>query len=271
VSGKFQARAAHIDDSVPSVARMYDYLLGGKDHYAVDRALVDAVGQVLPKPEQLARLNRRFMGRAARWLSRTAGVTQFLDCGSGLPTRENVHQVVRRHQPEAHVVYVDKDPIVAAHGRALLAEDDLTHFVAADFTDPDLLSDPTVATVLDWDEPIALLQCATLHHVPEEQDPQGVMRRLVEALPRGSFVVVSHVCRPDGQHYGQVVDSIVERASGAGVEVYFRSREQIATMFAGAALLDPGLVRLVDWWPEGPEEPVEPWGQLLVGGVGHKA
>lgn len=261
-----------INESKPSIARMYDYLLGGKDHYQVDRDLVDSVGKILPNPEQLARVNRRFMARAVRWLSSAAGVEQFLDCGSGLPTMENVHQVVQRYQTDGQVVYVDNDPIVAAHGRALLAKDARTSFVSADFTDPArLLSDETVSRALDWDKPIALLQCATLHHVSAEQDPWSVMRTLVQALPPGSFVVISHIHDPGDAHYRQVVESIQQRATGGGMAVAFRGRDEIAALFAGTELLDPGLVRLVEWWSEGPvAEFAEPWDYLFLGGVGRK-
>lgn len=263
-----EAPSGAIDESKPSVARMYDYLLGGKDHYEVDRNLVDAVGRVLPNPQEFARVNRRFLTRVVRWLTNQAEISQFLDCGSGMPTADNVHQVAQRHRPSARVVYVDHDPVVAAHGRALLAEDERTDFVQADFADIDkLLESEPVARSLDWGEPIAVIQCATLHHVPDARDPWAVMRRLVDALPSGSYIGISHVHRPDDPRHAQMVDTILERANAAGMDVVFRSRADIEALFAGAELVEPGLVRLAEWWPEGPTQLVDPWDHLFIGGL----
>ncbi|TCP47258.1 S-adenosyl methyltransferase [Tamaricihabitans halophyticus] len=248
---------------------MYDYLLGGKDHYEADRQLVKAVEQMVPNIEQFARVNRQFMMRAVRWCATTGGVTQFLDCGSGLPTAQNVHQVAARYQGEAKVVYVDHDPIVAAHGRAILSENDRTHFVQADFREPEaLLANPTVRTELDWSKPICLVHGFTLHHI---DNPVDVMATLVAALPPGSFVVLSHVHRPDGSaEHANLVDRIHERAREGGLHVWFRSRAEIEALFAGLEVMEPGVVRLVDWWPAGPQELVEPWDQLSLGGLGRK-
>lgn len=264
-----------VDPNKPSIARVYDYCLGGKDNYEIDRVVFNSVGQMLPAPEQLAKVNRSFMIRAVRWLARDAGIDQFLDCGSGLPTMQNVHQVAQHHQPEATVVYVDNDPVVQAHGRALLEDNDRTFFAGADFTQPDrLLTNEIVTSQLDFTRPIGLVHCATLHHVPEEQDPWGVMRHLIGALPAGSFVALSHVHDPGDEHYGGIVRTINERAqqagTGGGLDVRFRSRGQIEALFDGAELVDPGVVRLADWYPEGPAELHEPWDHLFLGGIGHK-
>ncbi|HEX8870371.1 MAG TPA: SAM-dependent methyltransferase, partial [Lentzea sp.] len=155
----------YIDTTKASIARVYDAFLNGKDNYEIDREVLRRVQQVAPEAQTLAFDNRNFLIRAARFIAGETGITQYLDCGSGLPTAENTHQVVQRIQPEARVVYVDNDPVVLAHGRALLEENDQTHFSAANIFNPkEILEDPIVRKHIDFSEPIAFFQLGTLHH-----------------------------------------------------------------------------------------------------------
>lgn len=162
--------SAAIDTTVASIARVYDCFLGGKDHYAVDREVFEQVNRVVPQFTPLVRANRQWLIRATRYLAGSAGIDQFLDCGAGLPSAENTHQVAQHMNPDARVIYVDNDPVIAAHGRALLEENDRTHLVMADLTKPDeLFAHPTVRKYLDLDRPFALMQVATIMHVPDSQ------------------------------------------------------------------------------------------------------
>ena len=176
--------SVRIDESKPSVARAYDAFLDGKDNFEVDRHLVEKFLEVLPDAKAMARKNRRWLIRAVRWLADTAGIDQFLDCGSGLPTQENTHDVVQRVNPDARVVYVDIDPICAVHGRALLEDNDRTYFAHADLTEVEsLFEHPSVTRYLDLTRPVALIHCSTIHHVSDEQQPYDIMQRYIERLP----------------------------------------------------------------------------------------
>ncbi|MER7014086.1 SAM-dependent methyltransferase [Saccharopolyspora sp. NPDC000359] len=265
-----------IDPERPSSARLYDAVLGGKDNYASDRAVVDDLLAVAPGLGELARDNRAFLVRAVRYLAGTVGIDQFLDCGSGLPTAENLHQIAQRANSDATVVYVDNDPLVAAHGRALLTENENVRFAVGDLTDPaGLLADPVVARGLDWSRPIALLQLSTLHHVPDEVGVPELVARYLDALPPGSFLVLSHLFQPGaedpeaGALAARLEATFLRSALGSG---RFRTRAEITACFAGAEVLEPGLVVLADWWPDGPRAaPLEPVRRLLLGGVARKS
>lgn len=261
-----------VDTSTPSVARMYNYALGGKDNFEVDRQAVTAAESLAPGAVALAVENRALLIRMTRFLVTRAGVDQFLDLGSGLPTAENVHQVAQRTEPRARVVYSDNDPSVAAHGRALLDDDDRTTFALADLTDPDqVLGNETVRRHLDWQRPIALYQLATLHHQPDSVDLPALMRTYVDALPAGSFVAFSHFHDPGGRA-GEQVERIRRSMLDHGTDAdHFRSRDQIEGMLAGLDLVEPGLVPAKDWWPDGPhlQEP-QPVQHCILGAVGHK-
>ncbi|ASR37275.1 hypothetical protein BAY61_22305 [Prauserella marina] len=244
-----------IDETVPSVARVYDAFLGGKDNYEADREVFRQIDAVAPQMKDLARSGRRWLIRMTRYLAREAGMTQFLDCGAGLPTAENTHTVAQRENPEARVVYVDNDPVVAAHGRALLEENDRTHLVMADLTEPEaLFSHPEVTRAIDLDQPLALFQCSTLHHLSDERDPWDIMRRYRDLLPDGSYLALIHFHDPEdggaASELARFVEDIFARGNmGSG---YFRTREQIERFFGDFEVLPPGLVRLNDWWPDGP-------------------
>jgi hypothetical protein len=267
--------AKAIDPTVASIARVYDAFLGGKDHYAVDREVFEQVDRVIPQFRPLVRENRRWLIRATRFLAGSAGIDQFLDCGAGLPTAENTHQAAQQVNPDARVIYVDNDPVVAAHGRALLEENDRTHLVVADLTEPDeLFAHPTVRKYLDLDRPIALMQVATIMHVPDSQGPLEIMQRYIELLPRGSYLALTHTHDPqDGGKASEAARFIedvftADTSMGSG---YFRTRDEIESYFGDLELIEPGVVRLHEWWPDGPRlSPLTEVDDLGLGGVARK-
>lgn len=256
----------YIDTTVPSTARVYDAALGGKENYEVDRQLLEKVNALVPQVGQLAVINRNFLGRACRFLAQNTGIDQFLDCGSGLPTAENVHQTVHRYNPQARVVYIDNDPIVIAHGRALLEENNLTRFAAANIFNPqEVLTNETVQTNIDWSEPMVFLQVATMHFC--DSDPAAIMREYIDALPSGSYVVFSHTYDPEDEHH-EVAKQIEQNYAASGGRLHFRTYDEIKPMLSGLEILDPGLVSPSDWWPvgppQGPRQPVENCGLAAV-------
>ncbi|MER7077435.1 S-adenosyl methyltransferase [Saccharopolyspora kobensis] len=263
----------HIDTSKASIARVYDAFLGGKDNYEVDREVFHRVREVTPEAAQLAWDNRQFLIRATRFIAAETGVTQFLDCGSGLPTAENTHQVAQRIAPEARVVYVDNDPVVLAHGRALLEENPQTHFSPADIFEPaQILQDDVVRSRLDFSEPIALFQMGTLHHYDGERPPQDIMREYIEALPSGSYVGISHFMDPETEEFSDLArrmeQTFLHSPMGTGV---FRTRAEIEGMFPGLEFVEPGLVLCADWWPTGPRlKPLYPVQHCIAGAVARK-
>lgn len=267
-----------IDRNVASVARCYDYALGGKNNFQVDRDAVSAVEAIVPEAGLLARVNRAWHVRVTRFLAGSAGIEQYLDLGAGLPSAENTHEIVRRLDPQARVVYVDNDPSAVVHGRALLDDDDRVRYVDGDLTRPDaILNHPVLRGHLDFSEPLALYQSATLHHQSDELDLPGIMREYVAALAPGSFVALSHFWDPGGDA-GAQVRRIREIMLEHGLDgQHFRSREQIEAMLDGLELVPAGpdttegLVPLVQWWPDGPryEEP-NPVERCILGAVGRK-
>lgn len=264
---------AHIDTTKASIARVYDAFLGGKDNYEVDREVFEGVRSVSPEAHQLAWDNRQFLIRAARFLAAETGVRQFLDCGSGLPTAENTHQVVQRLAPESTVVYVDNDPVVLAHGRALLEENERTHFSPADIFDAgSILRDEVVQRQLDFTEPIALFQFGTLHHHVGEEDPAEIMRTYVDALPAGSYVGISHFLDPETEEHSALArrmeDMFLHSPMGSGT---FRTHAELRRMFGELELVEPGLVRCADWWPDGPRiKPLTASQHCIAGGLAYK-
>ncbi|MCX0271753.1 SAM-dependent methyltransferase [Nocardia zapadnayensis] len=239
-----------VNRTVPSSARIYDYVLGGKDHYPVDRDAAEKVVAAFPTVRVAARQNRNFMQRAVNEIT-AAGVTQFLDIGTGIPTEPNLHQVAQAAQPAARVVYVDNDPIVLAHARALLVgtSEGRTTYIDADLTDPAaILAAPQLCETLDLARPVALSLIAVLHFLTVEQDPYGVVATLVDALAPGSFVVASHITTAlDPENMARALE--VYRQSG--VFAQSRSREEFARFFDGLELLEPGVVVANQWRPAG--------------------
>lgn len=263
----------HIDTTKPSIARAYDAALNGKDNYEVDRELLRRILAVAPEATQIAWDNRMFLIRVVRFLADKARITQFLDCGSGLPTAENTHQVAQRICPDARVVYIDRDPVVLAYGRALLEQDDNTHLIDADIFEPSqVVHNEAVRQYLDFSEPIALLQNATLHHYNGARDVADIMREYIAALPSGSYVGISHFLDPETSEHTELARRIeqvlLKSPLGCG---WFRARAEIERMFPGLDLVEPGLTRCAEWWPDGPQiEPLHPVQYCIAGGVGRK-
>lgn len=259
-----------IDPTVPSTARVYDAGLGGKDNYEVDREMLRKVQAVAPEVTELAIAARAFLIRAVRFLARDVGIGQFLDCGSGLPTADNVHEVAQRYNHDARVVYVDNDPVVIAHGQALLADNNRSHVVPGDIFRPAaLLDDQTVRRELDWDEPLALIHSMTLHFCAD--DPAAVLRDYVDALPSGSLVVFSHALDSEDEYstVARNIEGVYQGASSG--RIHFRTRTEIEAMLTGLDLLEPGLVQPADWWPEGPRvTPLKLADHCLLAAVGRK-
>lgn len=261
-----------VDPTRASIARVYDAALGGKDHYAIDREVLNQIHAVAPQANDLAWANRNFLIRACRFLSARAGVDQFLDLGSGLPTAENTHQVVQRGNPDARVVYVDNDPVVLAHGRVLLEKNDGTRIIAEDIFRPSqVLEHPVVRDFLDFDRPLGLLQVGTLHHYLRD-DVGDVMGAYVEALPPGSYVAVAHFFDPQTDPHTELArameETLLNSPMGSG---RFRTRDQLMPIFAGLDLVEPGLVPCDEWLPDSPrQEELNLVCQCIVGAVGRK-
>ncbi len=263
----------YADPTKASVARVYDAFLNGKDNYEIDREVLRRIQQVAPEATQLGWDNRKFLIRATHFIVSQTGVTQYLDCGSGLPTAENTHQVTQRIQPDARVVYVDNDPVVLAHGRALLEENDHTHLISADIFEPDhVVNNELVHRYLDFSQPIALYQCGTLHHYSGERSPGDIMQEYIDALSTGSYVALSHFFDPettaDSKLARRMEEIFLHSPMGSG---WFRTRSAIESMFPGLELVEPGIVLCTDWWPDGPRiKPIAPVQRCIVGAVGRK-
>ncbi|MEU6784038.1 SAM-dependent methyltransferase [Nonomuraea angiospora] len=241
-----------IDTSRPSVSRVYDFMLGGKDNYEADRQTALRTLEIVPDAREAARANREFLGRVVRFLAVQAGLRQFLDLGSGLPTRDNVHEIAQSAAPGSRVVYVDHDPIVVVHGRALLAVNADTTVVEADVRDPDaVLDDPETRRLIDFGEPVGLLMFGILHHLADHEDPAGIAARLMARLPAGSHLAVSHFYDPGAEHpeasaQAYAAEKLFNETLGTG---RWRTREEILACFDGLELLEPGLVPLPEWRP----------------------
>ena len=273
IAGPDRKTPVGVDPSRASIARVYDAFLDGKDNYQIDRDVMNAAIKVAPEARDLGRENRAFLIRACRFLAGRAGMSQFLDCGSGLPTAENTHQVVQRINREARIVYVDNDPVVLAHGRALLAQDERTVLVSADiFEPPEVLEHKIVRRYIDLNKPVALLQAGTLHHHSGRREAAAaVMRQYVDALPSGSYVVISHFFDPedeDSEVARRLEDTFLHSPMGSGV---FHTRAELLDLFAGLELVEPGLVRCCEWWPEGPlVGPMNVAQRTIAGAIGRK-
>jgi hypothetical protein len=239
------------DTSVAHQARVYDYVLGGRDNYAADRAATEAWLKIDPGMAFSARANRAFLGRAIRYLAGEAGMRQFLDIGTGIPTAGNTHQVAQAIAPKSLVVYVDYDPVVLAHARALLTSGDeagSTEYIDADLRDT-LAILAQARQLLDFTKPVAVTLLAILHAIPDADDPQAIVATLMDAVPPGSYLAVSHVGsellereKQDGVR--GVADRMVKQTPT------YRSREQVARFFAATDLVEPGIVRVEAWRPD---------------------
>lgn len=236
----------------PHSARMYDYLLGGKDNFPADREAAERAVTSFPTLRTAAQENRRFIGRAVRYLVEEAGITQFLDIGSGLPTAENVHEVAQRHAPDAHVVYVDNDPIVLAHGRALLEEHGRTTVIQADARDTAvILSHPGTRELIDFSRPVGVLVVAVLHLIGDEDDPASIVRALRQAVPPGSHLVLSHATADISPETALGVQAAYR---ARGIPLTLRSRSAFEEYFEGLDLVEPGVQVVSDWRSDVPED-----------------
>jgi len=243
-----------VDARAPNGARVYDAFLGGKDNFAADRQVVESALRVTPNAPVGARANRAFLRRAVRYLVGEAGISQILDIGSGLPAPGNVHEVAHELNPAVRTVYVDNDPVVYTHGQALLADARTTEVITADARRPaEILDHPVVRQFIDFRQPVALLLLGLLHHLSDDEDPSRVVATLRDAVPRGSYLVISSFRMPGPELPEQ-------RAKTAEMERLFHERlgtgrwrpeETILSWFGDWELLPPGLVPLPDWRPDG--------------------
>ena len=258
--------SAGFDTSIANVARVYDYLLGGKDNFAADRQFTEELLAVYPIVSWIARQNRAFVGRAVRYCA-GQGVGQFLDVGSGLPTMDNVHEVARRVIPGATVVYVDNDPVAFTHANALLATSDGVAALCLDAREPGkILAEASERGLIDLNGPLVVLLTAILHFIPDEDDPAGIIEVFRDAMPSGSYLVLSH-----GSHdpVPEEPESAASLFRGASSPLITRSRRDIAAMLAGFELVDPGLVAITQWRPVLAREPRDR--AYLYAAVGYKA
>jgi S-adenosyl methyltransferase len=263
--------AQHFDTSVPNVARMYNVLLGGKDNFAADRAAVEKILAIEPQSMVAARQNRDFLRRTVRFLAGEMGIRQFLDVGSGLPTADNVHEIAQSVAPESRIVYVDNDPVVLSHARALLVSspDGECAYVDSDLRDTGYIM-TAAADTLDLGQPIAILLIAILHFVPDSADPFQIVRRLADAAPSGSYLVISHAT---SDHFSddankQKLDAVYSQTASGGVTP--RRFAEIRNFFNELELIDPGVVDISAWRPvvQGSAHPSSR--TLFYGGVARK-
>ena len=246
-----------LNTGVPNPARVYDYLLGGKDNFPADREVGEQLLAIAPVARDVVEDNRAFLRRAVRFLTREAGIRQFIDLGSGLPTQGNVHEIAQAVAPETRVVYVDNDPMVVTHGRALLAGKN-TVVVQADLREPDvLMGHPELRKLIDFDQPIALLLMAILHFIPDDEAPLGIVARFRDALSAGSYLAISHgtrdiPVRPDmsAEEMAQMGTRVEQLYQLTTASLVTRTRAQVERFFDGLELLTPGLVEIQRWRPD---------------------
>ncbi|MEV8503328.1 SAM-dependent methyltransferase [Actinoplanes sp. NPDC051475] len=242
-----------IDTTVAHPARRYDYWLGGKDNFGADRESGDAIAAKFPAIRTAVVENRRFLRRSVSFLAEQAGVRQFLDIGTGLPTANNTHEVAQSIAPDSRIVYVDNDPLVLVHARALLTSSDAgaTAYVDADLREPEkILEAPELRRTLDFSQPVALMLLAILHFVPEDDDPYAIVRRLVGAVPPDSYLVISHAT----SDY-LPPELVADISSGRHGQGRLRTRDEISRFFAGLELIPPGLAPVAEWRAEGEPAP----------------
>ncbi len=230
-------------------ARVWNYWVGGKDNFAVDREAGRLVMEAMPHMPLVARYARRFLADAVRRLADDYGIRQFLDIGTGLPTAENTHEVAQRTAPQSRVVYVDNDAIVLAHARALLtsSSEGRTDYIAADLRDPDVIL-AAAARTLDFSQPVAVLLIGVLHFIPDRDDPLGIVARLMDAVPSGSFLVLGHAA--SDQQTAAAAEGTRRYNDKSVAPITMRSKDQVARLFDGLEMLEPGLVSMGDWWPD---------------------
>ena len=236
------------DTSVAHIARVYDYWLGGKDNYAADREAGDAAINAYPDLVTSVRANRAFLARPVRYLAGEAGIRQFLDIGTGIPSANNTHEVAQAVAPGCRVVYVDNDPVVLAHARALLTDSPqvTTAYIDADLRDVTTILDQAAA-ILDFSSPVAVMLIAILHVIGDDDDPYGIVARLMDAVPPGSYLALSHAASDIvPAQSAEMVNRLNQRMHQQGI---LRSQAEVARFFDGLDLLEPGVVRVQEWRP----------------------
>ncbi|MFE2293729.1 SAM-dependent methyltransferase [Streptomyces sp. NPDC059452] len=262
-----------IDISVPSVSRMYDFYLGGSHNFEVDREAARKAMEFLPGLPKIMQANRAFMRRAVRYAV-DAGIDQFLDIGSGIPTFGNVHEVAQAADPRAKVAYVDHDPVAVAHSQAVLEGDDRSVIAAADLRRPrEILANQEVTGLLDLDRPVALLLVAVLHFIEDADDPRGAVAGLREALAPGSLLILTHASYEGIPLSREEADGTVGVYRNIRNPLIMRTREEIGAFFDGYEMVEPGLVSMPDWRPDTPQSPgqEDPYAFSGFAGVGRKA
>jgi hypothetical protein len=264
-----------IDISKPNVARVYDFMVGGKDHFAIDRMAAERALAIMPDAREAGRACRAFLRRAVHYLAAEAGIRQFLDIGSGLPTDTNVHQVAQDVDKSARVVYVDNDPMVLVHGRALLANTPMSTVIEADIRSPqEILDHPVVRERLDFTEPVGLLLLSILHHLHDAEDPGRIAATLRAALPSGSHLAIIHFWDPAEEHPHistkvHEAEQVFNDTMGTG---RWRRRAEIEAYFGDFEMVEPGLVPLAEWRPdaEAAAEQKDSY-YTMIGGVARKS
>jgi S-adenosyl methyltransferase len=255
-----------IDTTKANIARVYDYWLGGSHNFRADQDVARAMIAVDPNIRAMMRANRAFLGRAVRYLVREAGIRQFLDIGSGIPTEQNVHEVAQAAASDSRIVYVDNDEVAVAHSRLMLEDHPDATVIQADLREPaKILADPETQLLINFAQPVALLLLAVLHFVPDEAGPAQIMATLRDAVPPGSYLVICHACRDVRPDTADNVTTVYTSRVAAQLRV--RTRDEIAALFDGFTLVEPGLVWIPEWRPDSPadvpENPEQFW--ALVG------
>ena len=256
------------DISVAHIARVYDYLLGGKDNYEVDRKAGDAAIEAYPHTVSSVRANRAFLTRVVRFLAGEAGIRQFLDIGTGIPTVGNTHEVAQSVAPEARVVYVDYDPVVLAHARALMASHPagVTDYLDADLRDTGKILEQATAT-LDFTQPVAVMLIGILHFIGDEDQPYDIVSHLLDAVPSGSYLAISHMASDISA--GQVAAAKARLDQMMYQQGAYRTQAEVARFFDGLELVQPGVVPIQKWRPDSEMEASR--AAVLWGGVGRKS
>lgn len=258
-----------IDPSKAHVARMYDYYLGGENNFEADRIACMELDKVVPGTRGLAINNRSYLVRVVHTLAAEYGVRQFIDIGTGLPTQNNVHRVAQRVHPDTRVVYVDADPIVSVHAKALVADDDSTVFVLADAKDTDgIVRHADTRRLIDLDEPVAALYMSFLHQIPDREDPYALVGSLLDRLAPGSFLAVSHLVSPDPELRRKLTDIMLAATEGNWGRV--RMKREVDPFFEGMEVIDPGLVEITTWRPDGTTAEEQTYDWIEYGGVARK-
>ena len=259
--------ARAFDTGVAHPARVYNAILGGKDNFAADRAAAEATIRAFPGNAMAARANRAFLARAVHYLAVEAGIRQFLDIGTGLPSADNTHEVAQAAAPGCRVVYVDNDPIVLAHARALLvsAEPGATMYIEADLRDPGKILQHATR-LLDFTQPVAVMLVAVLHLISDDDNPCQIVKTLMDAVPAGSYLAVSHLA--NDLHREQMAELARGFNEQAAVKVILRDRAEISRFFNGLEVVDPGIAKISEWRPRSEVERTAP--AILWAGVARK-